>query len=493
MSRPGARTGTVTDVAVVGSGPNGLAAAVTMARAGLSVEVYEAADTIGGGLRTTALFDSDVVHDLCSAVHPMAAASPFFRAFDLAARGAELLHAPISYAHPLDDGRAALAHRDLDETCAHLGSDGPAWRRLMAPLLEHSTGIAEFFLSDLRSPPRDLAAPLALAPRVLRHATRAGSRAFRGDEAAALLTGVAAHAVGPLPSVVSSAVALFLGHLAHGTGWPLVKGGSGALARAMEEDLVGHGGVVRAGQRIEDLRELDHARVVLADIAPRSFVALAGHLLPTRHTRALKAFRYGPGAAKVDFLCDGPVPWKNPDVGLAGTVHLGGPSRQTWRSESLVARGVFPDEPFVLVVDPAVTDPGREVRGRRPVWAYAHVPHGCDIDPEPVVRRRIEQYAPGFGDTVIAHRSVSAAALEEYNPNYVGGDIGAGALTLRQMFLRPGPSLTPYRTPLPGVYLCSASTPPGPSVHGMSGHLAALSALRHEFGVRTPPSLAPGA
>ncbi|MER6915080.1 NAD(P)/FAD-dependent oxidoreductase [Streptomyces sp. NPDC000594] len=483
---------TAPDVVIVGTGPNGLAAGVTLARAGLRVELYERDGQIGGGLRTASLFDSDIVHDICSAVHPMAAASRFFREFDLAARGVELLSPEVSYAHPLDDGRAALAFRDLDATCAGLGRDGDRWRALMRPLAEHSTGTVDFVLSGQRALPRDLVAPLLLARGMLVHGTRLTRRRFRDEPARALLTGVAAHGVGKLPSLASGAVALLLGHLAHtGAGWPLPRGGSARIADALAADIIAHGGVFHTGVEVTDLAELPAAKAVLLDVSPKGLRALAGARLPSRYARALDAFRYGPGAAKVDFLVSEPIPWAAPEVGTAGTVHLGGTQAEMFRQETLTARGVRTDEPFVLLVDPAVTDPGRARGGVRPVWAYAHVPHGDPTDPGDLVRDRIERYAPGFRATVLAQRSVSASGLERYNPNYVGGDIGAGAMTLGQSVLRPTARFDSYRTPLPGVYLCSASTPPGPSVHGMSGYLAALSALRREFAIRTPPPLGP--
>lgn len=480
-----------TDVAIVGTGPNGLAAGVVLARAGLRVELYEKAAVIGGGLRTASLFDTGVVHDICSAVHPLAAASPFFREFDLAARGVKLLHPEISYAHPLDGGRAGLAHRSLAATCEHLGPDGRRWRRLMSPLLEHSEGIVDLVLSGQRRLPRDPAAALLLAGRVAVHGSGFGAARFHSEEAAALLTGVAAHAVGKLPSAAAGAVAMFLGHLAHGDGWPLPRGGSGRIAEAMAEDITAHGGVFHTEHFVEDLAQLGGAPAVLLDVGVKGFLALAGDRLARPYARALGRFRYGPGAAKVDFLVSEPIPWAEPAVGRAGSVHLGGTHAEMVTQETATARGVRTGQPFVLVVDPAVTDPGRAPAGKRPVWAYAHVPNGDPTDPYDLVRRRIERYAPGFTDTVIAHRSMAAASYEAYNPNYVGGDIGSGAMTLYQSLARPVARVDPYRTPLPGVFLCSSATPPGPGVHGMSGYLAALSALRHCFGIRNPPSLAP--
>ncbi|WP_180686024.1 phytoene desaturase family protein [Streptomyces gossypiisoli] len=479
------------DAAVVGTGPNGLAAAVTLARAGLRVELYEAADEIGGGLRTRALFDSDVVHDICSAVHPTAAASAFFREFDLAARGVELLQPEIGYAHPLPDGPPGLAYRDLARTCAGLGPDGRRWHRLMAPLVARSTAIVDLVLAGGRALPADPVAGIRLATRVLAHASRFVPDGFTTERAAALLTGVAAHAVGPLPSLASAGVALLLGHLAHASGWPLPRGGSASIAHALAADIRAHGGVLHTGTRVNDLRDLGGVPLILLDTGPKEFLRIAGDRLSPGYVRRLRAFRYGPAAAKVDFLVSAPVPWTDPEVGRAGTVHLGGTRAEMYRQETLTACGTPTGSPFVLVVEPAATDPGRARPGKYPVWAYAHVPHGDSREPTALVRNRIERYAPGFSDTVIAHRAVSGREFEAYNPNYVGGDISAGAMTLRQSLLRPTAQLDPYRTPLPGVYLCSASTPPGPGVHGMSGHLAALSALRRAYGVCSAPSLAP--
>ena len=420
----------------------------------------------------------------------MAASSRFLREFDLSARGVRMLRPEVSYAHPLPGGDAALAHADLDATCAALGEDGPRWRRLMEPLVDRGHGVTDLLLSDQRSLPA-LAAAALLAPRVLSHGWGRGP--FATERAGALFTGVAGHVTGPLPSLPGAAVALLLGHLAHAPGgWPLPRGGSAEIADALVADLRAHGGVVHTGVDVTDLRELPPVRSVLLDVSPRGFLSLAGELLPARSRAALRRFRYGPGAAKVDFVVSEPVPWATPEVGAAGTVHLGGTREQMVRAETETARGRAAAEPFVLLVDPAVTDPGRAVPGRRPLWAYAHVPNGDTRDPVELVRRRVEEYAPGFGDTVVAARGVSAARMEEYNPNYVGGDIAAGAMTVRQALARPTPRADPYRTPLRGVYLCSASTPPGPGVHGMCGYLAALSALSREYGVRMPPDLSPG-
>lgn len=486
-----ARTVCAVDVAIVGTGPNGLAAGVILARAGLSVHLFEAAGTPGGGLRSRSLFDADVVHDVCSAVHPMAAASRFFREFDLAARGVDLLAPDVSYAHPLARGPAGLAYRDLARTCERLGKDGRRWRRLMAPLLDHSDDVVDLMLSDQRHVPLEPRVPLLLGPRALAYGTRLADRLFAGITAPALLSGVAAHSLGPLPSLPGGAVAMLLGHLAHRTGWPVPAGGSQRVADALVADIEAHGGTVHTATPVKDVRELRDARAVLLDVSTKGLLDLAGELLPGRYRNRLARFRHGPAAAKVDFLVSGPIPWSDPEVGAAGTVHLGGEQHEVFAHETAVARGVLPDEPFVLLVDPAVTDPGRAPHGRRPVWAYCHVPNGHPIDPADRVQARIEQFAPGFGDTVLARRSIPAPELEAYNPNYPGGDIASGAITLRQMAARPTLRANPYTTPLSGVYLCSAATPPGPSVHGMAGHHAAASVLRREFGIRSLPSLRP--
>lgn len=472
------------DAAVVGSGPNGLAAAVTLARVGLRVEVYEAAGTVGGGLRGADLFGSGVHHDICSAVHPMGMVSPFFREFGLAER-VDMLRPEISYAHLLDGGRAALAWHDLDRTCDGLGADGGRWRRLMEPLLARGDALAALLLSDMRRPPGLRAAP-ALLSRVLLHGTRLGPRLFRGPEAPALLAGAAAHLIGPLPSLPGAAVGLLLAQLAHGPGWPVPRGGSRSIADALAADLRAHGGVVHTGREITDLRELDGIRTILLDTSPTALAALAGDRLPARYARALRRYRYGPAAGKADFLVSEPIPWSAPGVGRAVTVHLGGTAAAIHRQETANFRGTDSDQPFVLVVDPAVADPGRALPGRRPVWAYAHLPHGSDRDPLPLIKAAIERYAPGFTDTVIAEHGISGAEYARYNPNYVGGDIATGAIGLRQSVFRPVARWDPYRTPLPGVYLCSAATPPGPGVHGMCGLLAARSALRHEYGLPLP-------
>ena len=479
------------DVAVVGSGPNGLSAAVLMARAGLRVELFEGVSELGGGMRSVSLFDSEVVHDLCSAGHPMAAASRFFREFDLGARGVELLQPEAAYAHPLDGGRAGLAYRSLERTCENLGADGKKWRRLIGPLVERSRELVDLLQSDLRHPPSNPRIPLLLATRTLASGTALSRHLFTGPEAPAMLAGVAAHTFTRLPSLAAGGAVAMFSCLAHSTGWPLPRGGSHRIADAMVEDLLTHGGKVHTNSWITDIREVRGARAVLLDLAPRGLLDIAGRLLPSGYRRQLESYRYGAAAAKVDFLVSEPVPWANPEAGKAGTVHLGGEQQEVYAGENAVARGKRSARPFVLLTDPMAIDSSRGLPAKRPVWAYCHVPNDDDFDPTEAIRRQIERFAPGFSDTILASRPISAPAFEADNPNYVGGDVNAGAISLRQAFARPVPRWNPYRTPLSGVYLCSASTPPGPGVHGMAGYWAAATALRREFGIREMPSLSP--
>ncbi|MCX6497376.1 MAG: NAD(P)/FAD-dependent oxidoreductase [Arthrobacter sp.] len=475
----------VPDVAVVGSGPNGLAAAVTMARAGLAVHLYEAADSVGGGLRTAELIEPGHFHDVCSAVHPMALASPFFRDFELSSR-VRLEVPELSHGAPLDGGRAALGYRSLERTVDALGRDGGAYRRLMAPLLGRLDGVAEVALNQLLRIPAQPVAAAVFGLRTLEQGTRAWGVRFREELAPALLSGVAAHAVAPLPTLPAAAAGLLLGALGHAGGWPIPVGGSAAIAAAMVADLEAHGGVVTPGVRIGALAELPPALATLLDVAPPALLRIAGSRLPHRYRRALEAYRFGNAACKVDFILSGPVPWAAPELADAGTVHVGGTRAETAEAEHLVAAGRHPERPYVLVSQPSRFDPDRAPAGRQILWTYCHVPAGSTVDMSGAVMAQLERFAPGFRELVVGQRVTTAAQLADYNENYVGGDFSAGAMDLRGVLRRPVLSPVPWRTPVPGLYLCSSSTPPGPGVTGMPGFHAAKHALKDIFGLPVP-------
>ncbi|AOS63256.1 phytoene desaturase family protein [Actinoalloteichus hymeniacidonis] len=475
------------DAVVVGAGPNGLAAAVILARAGLSVEVHEAASTPGGGARTEESTLPGHRHDVCSAVHPMGLASPFFRAFDLAAHGVRMLQPDLAYAHPLDGGRAGLAWRDLGRTAAGLGVDGRAWRGLLGPLAAAWPGVVDLAMSDLRGVPADPLSAIRLARRMLEQGSPLWNLRFRDEIAPAMFTGVCAHAIAPSQAIAPAGAGLLLAALAHGVGWPIPEGGSAAITDALVADLRAHGSRVITGSRIDRLAQLPRARAVLLDLTPAGLLRIAGSELPERYARRLAAFRYGGAACKVDFALRAPVPWANSDCASAGTLHLIGSRADAVVAQRAVAAGLHAERPFVLAVQPGVVDPGRAPAGSHTLWTYAHVPQGSDRDVSAAVIDQIERFAPGFREIVAAHRVRTAMDLQGHDANYVGGDIAAGAVTLRQLIARPVLRFDPYATPLDGVYLCSASTPPGPGVHGMAGLHAARRVLRQRFGITDDP------
>lgn len=474
--------------AVIGSGPNGLSAAVTLARAGIPVTVFEASDTIGGGTRTSDHVQSGVWHDMCSAIHPMALATGFFRGFQLEQRITFAIP-DASYANPLDGAagnRAAIAYRDLERTAAELGRDGNAYRHFYQPLLRHLEGVVDVALggSMLRIP-ESLSAALVMGLRTLEQGTPTWNLRFRDEAAKALLAGVAAHSVGRLPSLATAGVGVVLGALGHARGWPVPIGGSRSISDALAADLLAHGGSIETSRQINDIRELDDFGVMLFDTSAEGMLRIAESRLPQRYARSLRRFRYGNGASKVDFVLDGPIPWRDPRVADAPTVHLGGTRAEVAAAERDVARGVHPEHPYVLLAQVDRWDPKRNP-GVNAVWSYTHVPHGSNVDVGERVISQIERFAPGFRDGIITHRVTTAAALSRYNQNYVGGDFSAGAVTLSQLAARPVFARDPWRTPAPGIYLCSSSTPPGPGVHGLSGWYAARSALTHEYGLPAP-------
>ncbi|TFC52082.1 phytoene desaturase family protein [Cryobacterium shii] len=478
------------DVNVVGAGPNGLAAAVVLARAGLSVQVIEQSGAAGGALRTQELTLPGFRHDVGSAVHPAALASPFFREFGLTGR-VPFIVPEISYAHPLDGGQAAVAWLNLDRTADALGRDSRAWARVFQPLLNRLDGVVGFTGNQLLRWPDDPVAAAAFGARVLLLGTAARRLVFRTEAAAALFAGVAAHTPGRQPSPASAGAGLLLAAHAHGRGWGYPVGGSQAIADALVADLLAHGGSLRLDTEVRSPSDLEPARVTLLDTSPGFLARFAGPRLPDRYRRALARFRYGAGVAKVDFALSGPVPWTNPDVARSPTVHVGGTRAEVVGAEREVARGRSAEHPFVLVTQPSVLDPTRAPAGCHVLWAYAHVPPGSDEDLTEAIVLQIERFAPGFRDTILASTARSARGMAAQDPNLVGGDILGGVVSLRQLVKRPVVSSRPWRTPVPGLYLCSASTPPGPAVHGMNGWYAATLVLRHEFGLDAFPSLAP--
>lgn len=462
------------DAVVVGAGPNGLAAALVIAQTGRKVVVFESAPTVGGGCRSAELTLPGFVHDVCSAVYPFAVASPFFRSLPLAAHGLDWIEPPAMLAHPFDDGAPALVYRSVDRTADGLGADAAAYRRLFAPLTADWPRIEEAVLGPLRWPRH----PLALARfglQALRPAEQLARCLFRGEPARALFAGIAAHSMLPLDMRPTSGVGLALSLAAHVAGWPIPRGGAQSFADALAAHVRSLGGEIVTGTPVASIDELPQAKAVLCDLSPRPLLRIAGHRFPPRFRRALERYRYGMAAYKVDWALAAPIPWRNAACANAATVHLGGTLAEIAASERDAWNGRHAERPFVLLAQPTLFDPSRAPAGRHVAWTYCHVPRGSEADMLPRLEQQIERFAPGFRERVLARSVMRPADLERYNANYVGGDIGAGAVDFGQLFTRP--TWRTYGTPVRGLYICSAATPPGVGVHGMCGYFAARRAL----------------
>ncbi|MFZ0589296.1 MAG: NAD(P)/FAD-dependent oxidoreductase [Bryobacteraceae bacterium] len=458
---------------VVGSGPNGLTAAIELARAGFDTTIVEAQPAIGGGIHSAELTLPGFIHDVCSAIHPLAVSSPAFAQYPLAQHGLRWIHPPVPMAHPLDGGKAALLQRSLDETAEDLGGE-TRYRQIAAPMVREWVRLSSAFLRPML-PPRHLLTMAKFGIHAAQPATWQARRIFSSLEGRALFAGLAAHSALPLAWPPSSAFGWVLGIAAHAVGWPLPEGGSQAIARSLASYFESLGGSIVTGERVQSLKETSEAKLVLFDVGPREFLSIAGDALPSTYRRSLEQFRPGPAAFKVDWALSGPVPWTNPDCGRAGTVHLGGTLEEVTASESAAWRGAAHPRPFVLFVQPSLFDSTRAPAGAHTGWAYCHVLNGSREDMTSRIEAQVERFAPGFAKLILARHVTTPSDFERLNPNYTGGDILGGAQTPLQLLFRPTRHL--YKTPLRGVYLCSASTPPGGGVHGMCGYWAARMAI----------------
>jgi phytoene dehydrogenase-like protein len=470
---------------VVGSGPNGLVAGLALARVGWSVTVLEAASTPGGGTRTEQLTLPGVLHDVCSAIHPLAVGSPAFRELatggrTLADHGLEWIHPDVPLAHPLDGGRAAVLARDVVATAEGLGADGRAYRRLFEPLVDAGFDLTDGLLSPFTIPPRHPVALARYGVTGIRSARAVARRRFATDEARALFAGLSAHSILSLDEPATAGYGLMLGVLAHLVGWPMARGGSQRIADALVGLLADAGGTVECDTTVTSIAGLPAADAILFDVTPRQLLAIAGDALPERYRKSLSRFRYGPGVFKLDWALDGPIPWANAQCARAGTVHVGGTLEEITAAEAAPHAGRHADRPFVLLAQQSLFDGDRAPAGTHTAWAYCHVPNGSTVDMTDRIEAQVERFAPGFRDRILARHAMTTADVERHDANHVGGDINGGSGDLRQFVARPTPGLHPWRTPLSGVYLCSSSTAPGGGVHGMCGWHAAHEVLRHE-------------
>lgn len=468
------------DAVVIGAGPNGLAAAIALAQAGRSVRIYEANDTIGGGCRSAELTLPGFVHDPCSAIHPLASASPFFSTLPLEQYGLSWIHPPVALAHPFDDGTAAVLQQSIEMTASSLGEDAAAWSNVFSPLVKDVDLLLPFLLGPFRFPKHPIALARFGIPALL-PADRFARGAFRGDKARALFTGMAAHAILDLSRPVTSAFGLVLGLIGHAVGWPIPRGGSQSITNALVAHLESLGGSIQTNTRVTSLDIAEGADAVLFDTTPTQFLEIAGDEVPAYYRRTLRNYRHGSGVFKIDWALDGPVPWTAPECREAGTVHLGPTMDDILLSEHQVAHGRHAEKPYVLLAQQSLFDDTRSPDGKHTLWGYCHVPNGSDVDMTERIEAQVERFAPGFRDRIIARTTKTAAEMEAWNANFIGGDINLGMQDWRQLFTRPAPRLDPYSTPNPRLTFCSSSTPPGGGVHGMSGYHGAQSALRRSF------------
>jgi phytoene dehydrogenase-like protein len=467
------------DAVVVGSGPNGLAAAITLQQAGLAVLLLEGKDTIGGGLRSQELTLPGFVHDVCSAIHPLAAGSPFFQTLPLADHGLEFIYPEVAAAHPFDDGRAAVLTRSLAGTARGLGKDEAAYLKLIAPLVKSWPQLAPDVLGPLRIPRH----PLALAGFGLKALTSATflAQRFQTREARGLWAGMAAHSIQPLSNITTSAIGLVLMAVGHIQGWPLPRGGSQQIANALASYFTSIGGKVETKSPVKSLSQLPPAKAVLLDVTPKQMLEIAGAEFSPLYRKQLQRYRYGMGVFKIDWALDGPVPFTAPECRQAGTVHLGNSLEEIAASEKQAASGQHPEKPFVLLAQQSVFDASRAPAGRHTAWAYCHVPNGSQADMTAAIEKQVDRFAPGFRDRILGRHVMNTTQMQAYNPNYIGGDINGGIIDIGQLYTRPALRLSPYRTSAAGIYVCSSSTPPGGGVHGMCGYHAARRALKDVF------------
>lgn len=467
------------DAIVVGSGPNGLAAAIVLQQTGLSVLIIEGKDTIGGGLRSAELTLPGFTHDICSAIHPMAATSPFFNTLPLQEHGLEYIYPPLSAAHPFDDGTAAVLTSSLEATAALLGTDADAYIKLIKPVVSNWPEIAPDVLSPLHFPKH----PLKMADFGLKALTSAMqlSKRFKTTAAKGLWAGMAAHAIQPLTNLSTSAIGLVLMAAGHLKGWPIPKGGSQKIANALASYFLSIGGKIETGSYIKKLDQLPSSSAILFDVSPKQLLEIAGHRFSSLYQWQLKKYRYGMGVFKIDFALDGPIPFTANECNNAGTVHIGNTLEEIALAEQQTANGMHPDKPFVLLAQQSLFDSSRAPKGKHTAWAYCHVPNGSTLDRSDAIEKQIERFAPGFRERILAKHVMNTSQLEAYNPNYIGGDINGGIIDIGQLFTRPALRYSPYRSSAKGLYICSSSTPPGGGVHGMCGYHAAHRVLKDIF------------